>query len=86
MWDNHDTKGSKDNSVSIVSRLRTGRLGFDSRQKQEIFSSQSRPCQLWVYSASYLITQQIFSLGVTKPKSKAHNSPPTTAEINSVWS
>jgi hypothetical protein len=38
---------SRDNSVSIVTALRAGRPGFDSREVQSLLSSKPRPDPLF---------------------------------------
>jgi len=73
--------------IQYWTRLRAGRLGFDSWQEQEIFlfvpaSGQSLgsiqlPIQ-WVPGA--------LSSGVKRPGLEAHNSPPSSVDVKKVWS
>jgi hypothetical protein len=75
--------GSWGSSVSIVTDLRAGQPGFDSRQEQRffsIFATASRPVLgptqppiQWVPGA--------LSLGVKRPGREACHSPPSSAEI-----
>jgi hypothetical protein len=78
---------NRDSSVSIVSRLRAGRLGFESRQGLGIFlfATASRtalgpthPPVQWVPAA--------LSLGVKRPGREADHSPPSSAEVENAWS
>jgi len=76
------------NSLSIATRLRAGRLGFESQLGLGMFlfaTSVSRPAPgpnqppiPWVPGAP--------SLGVKRWRREANHSPPTGAEIKNAWS
>jgi hypothetical protein len=65
----------------VVTELRTGRSGFDSRQKVEVFllATESRPTlEPWVPG--------FLSSGVKQPGREADHSPPPSAEVKNAWS
>jgi hypothetical protein len=83
------SSGIRGSSVSIVTRLRDGRSGFDSRQGQrrDFFSSSpnnililrpTQPSMQWVQGA--------FIQGVKRPGREADHSPPSNTEVKNAWS
>jgi hypothetical protein len=77
----------RDGSVGTVTRLRSGRPEFDSRQGQGfLFSSPPRPTRLWVPSRILSSGYPGFSLGVERPGRDADNSPSSNAEARNAWS
>jgi hypothetical protein len=78
---------NRDSSVSIATRLRTGRPGFDSRQRLAIFllTTASRP----VLEPTQPPIQWVpwaLSLGVKRLGREADNLPPSSAEVKNAWS
>jgi hypothetical protein len=63
-----DKHGSRGSSVSIVTRLRAGRPGFDSRQEQEYLSLRHRvQTDSKAYPASYPVGSGAISPGIKRP-------------------
>jgi hypothetical protein len=83
---NYNHWGSCNSSVSIVTRLQTGRPGFHSWQGQGfLFSSPSRPDLLW--GLPNLLSNENgghFPQGV-KRLGEADLSLPSSVEVNNVW-
>jgi hypothetical protein len=69
-------------SVTIVSKLRVGRPGFDSRQGQGFSSLRHR---LQTTSDAHLIS---YTMGTasSSPGREADHSPPSSAEVTNAWS
>jgi hypothetical protein len=71
--------------VCIVTELRAGRPGFDSRQVMKFFSihhvqagpGPTQPPVQWVPRA--------LSPGLKRPEREADNSPPSSAEVKNAW-
>jgi hypothetical protein len=80
---------SRGSSVSIVTRLRAGRAGFDSWQGQlrDVFNFAiaSRP-DLGPTQRPNEWIQAALSLGIKRPGRQADHSPPSSAEIKNAWS
>jgi len=75
-------------SVSIVTRLRTGRVGLNSRRGHwwNFFSSPPRSNRLWG-SPSLLSNGNGDSFQDGKrPEREADHSPPASAEVKNAWS
>jgi hypothetical protein len=69
-------------------RLRTGRPGFDYRQRQDNFSSPPRPDRLWV-PPSLLLNGYgggALSLGVKRLRLEVDHSLPSRTEVQNRWS
>jgi hypothetical protein len=66
-------------SVSIVTRLRAGQPGFDSRQGRGFFSSPPRP-------AFYPMRTERSFPGVKRPGREADHLSPSSTEVKSVTS
>jgi hypothetical protein len=73
-------------SVSIATRLRDRRLGFDFRNGQRFllsplrsdrFRGQPRPCPMGISG---------YSLGVKRSGREADHSPPSNTEVMNAWS
>jgi hypothetical protein len=71
--------------VSVVTRLRDGRAGFDSRQRQGISSSSPGPERLWgpasLPSNGYCGGGGDLSLVVKRPRHEADHSPLSSAQV-----
>jgi hypothetical protein len=68
---------SRDSSVGMATRLRTGRSGFQDSitgGTWEFFSSPPRPERLW---GPHILP----SLGVKRPGREVDHSPPSSAEV-----
>jgi hypothetical protein len=81
----YEAKGSSGSSVSIVTRLRPGRLGFNSRQEKwwESLSSPPRPHRPWAPPSQCLSWG--FIPEVKRPGREAGHSPPFSADVKNVW-
>jgi hypothetical protein len=74
------------NSVNIVTRLCSGRSGFDFREgRDSSFATASRPALGSTQPPIHWVHRTI-SLGVKRPGREADHSPPATAEVKNVWS
>jgi len=76
---------SRSSSVNVVTRLHTGRLGFDSRQKKEFvfflfLATASRP----VLGHIQPPIQQV--PGLKQPRREADHSLPSSTEVKNTWS
>jgi hypothetical protein len=73
----HKTYRSRDSWVGIGTRLLAGRLGFDSRQVQEIFLyvTSSIPALKPIQSPIHLVPD------AKRPGRECDQSPPTSAEV-----
>jgi len=69
-------KGTRCSCFNIVTHLRAGRPGFDSRLRQEIFFSLPPPIQ-WVPGA--------VSPEMKRPGREAEHSSLSSAEIKNAW-
>jgi len=77
----------RDNSVTTVTSLGSGRAGFDSRQRQGFISSLPRPYRYrsgahlspiqWVLGGS--------SLRIKRPDYEIDHLPPSSAEVKNAW-
>jgi hypothetical protein len=78
----------RDSSVSIVTRLRTGRPGFNSRQELRIFLFFTAGCpyRLVAHPTSYPMNTGVISQGLKRPRREADHSPPSSAEVKNAWS
>jgi hypothetical protein len=70
---------SQDSSVSIVTKFRAGRRGFNSWQEQRYFSSPSLPDRLWSLPGN----EGSFP-GVKQPGREADHSPSSSSEVKNV--
>jgi hypothetical protein len=81
--------GSRDSSVSTVTRLRAGRPGFDSRHGLRISSLRHRCAQIGsgTHPASYPTRtgSAALSLEVKQPGREADHSTPSGAEVKNLW-
>jgi hypothetical protein len=81
--------GSRGSSVSIVTRLRDGRPGFESQQSHGFFflATASRPA-LGPTQPPIQWAPVVPSPGTKEPPPgrEAHQSPPSTAEVKNAWS
>jgi hypothetical protein len=77
---------SRDSSASIVTRLRIGRPGFDSRQRGAffLFANASRPALGFTRSPIKIVLGAL-SPGVKRPGREADHSPPSTAGVKNAW-
>jgi hypothetical protein len=79
--------GSHDSSVSIVTRLRVGRPGFDYRQEQQFYSLSHRvQTGSGAQPAFYPVGTGGGFRGVNQPGREADHSPPSSAEVKNAWS
>jgi hypothetical protein len=69
-------------SVSLVTSLRCGRLGFDSRQGQEhfLFATAVFKTGSGAHPAYLMVSE------VKRPEREAVHSPPSSFEVKNVWS
>jgi hypothetical protein len=72
---------SRGSSVSIVTRLRPGLPGFDSRQEQGLFSRHRVQTVSGAHPTSYPMCTGAVSLGVKRPKRAVDHFPPSGAEL-----
>jgi len=78
---------SQDSSVSTVTRIRTGRPGFDSRQRKEYSLRQRVQTGSGAHSTYYpMDTRSFFPRGIKLPAREADHSPPSCAEAKTLWS
>jgi hypothetical protein len=79
-------KGNRDNSVNIVTRLRTGCPGFDFQKGRGLFlfATASRT-DLGPIQPPIMGTAAI-SPRVKRPGREADHSPPSSAEVKNAWS
>jgi len=77
---------SRSSSVSIVNRLRAGRPGFDSRQKQKfhLFSTSSRPTLGPTQPPTQWVPRS-HSLGVKRLRRETDGWHPASAEVRYAW-
>jgi hypothetical protein len=80
-------KSSTDSSVSIVTRLRTGRPKFDSRKRQGLFllAAASRP-DLGPTQPPIQWIPEALSLGLRRPGREAGHSPTSSAKVKNAYS
>jgi hypothetical protein len=80
------TFNKRGSSVSIVTRLRGGRLRFDSRQEQRnfLFASASRPALGSTQTPIQWVTGALFP-GLKRPGCEADYSPPSRADVKNSW-
>jgi hypothetical protein len=79
---------SKCNSVSIATRLRAGRSGFDTWQgqgKNHSLLLRVQNCS-GSHPAPYPTVIGVSSLGVKRPRGEADHSHSSTAEVKNAWS
>jgi hypothetical protein len=78
---------SRGSSVSIVTRLRTERPGFNSQQGKKFFllTTASRPT-LGPTQPLIQWVQCAVSLRLKRPGREADHSPPSSAEVKDAWS
>jgi hypothetical protein len=77
---------SRGSSVSIVTSLQAGRLGFDSRERQKVILSHHRfHTDSGAYTESYLVSTVICFSRIKWPGREADHSSPSIAKVNSVW-
>jgi len=69
-----------------VTRLRTGLLGFDSRQEQAFssFKTASRPAVVSTQPPNQWASGAL-SLGVKQPRREAVQSFPSSADVENAW-
>jgi hypothetical protein len=80
---------SQSGSVSVETRLRTGRPGFSFRQGQWwnfFFSLPPRPDWLWGTPSLLSNGYWALSSGVKLSERKADHPPPSSAEVKNAWS
>jgi hypothetical protein len=76
-------QGSQSNSVSIVTRLRAGRVGFDPKQERRtnFTSLQRHPDRLC--DPSILLSSGY--QGLKRPQREAYQSPSSSTEVENAW-
>jgi hypothetical protein len=73
-------------SVSIVTRLRTCRPGFDSREDLGISLRHRVQTGPEAHKASYPMEPRVLSPVVNRPGCEANHSLPSNAEVKNAWS
>jgi len=74
---------NRGSSVSIVTKHRAGRLGYDSWQGHEFISLRYR---VQTGSGVHPMGTPSSSWGVKRPGHEANHSPPANAEVKNAWS
>jgi hypothetical protein len=78
--------GSRGRSVGILTKLRAGRPGFDSRQEPDFSPCHRVLTGSGAHPASYPLGTGGLSLVVEHPRHEADHSPPSSAEVKNSWS